>query len=315
MPHILIVDDCKADTHLAIHALAGRSDWFVATASDGANALEMLATAPFDIVVSDIRMPKVDGLALLGEMRENHPEVPVIITTSHGSEAIALQAIQGGAASYVPKTHLEQELAEVLESVLSKNLEKQNEDRLLKCITSQHLEITLPDNDRKFVPSVVQYLQHLAQAVGLTDSSDSVQLGVALEETLINAVVHGNLEISSSLKQQEDNAFADAVDEHRQIEPYKSRVVTISVSLTSEEGRFTIVDEGPGFDVDNLPDPLDPENLLKPSGRGIMLINAFMDEVKFNETGNQICLVKKRKPEAVESVESEESSELAAASV
>lgn len=299
MSHILLVDDCPVDTELMLNALSGRSGWFVSTASDGMDALEMLAAAPFDVVVvSDIQMSCMDGLALLEKMRLKNLQAPVVVTTCHGNEAIALQTIRAGEASYVRKTHLQNELPEALESVLSNIIEKRNEERLMRCVTLQQLQITLPDNDRKFVPSVVQYLQHLAQSIGLTDPTDNMQLGVTLEEALVNAIVHGNLEISSELKLRDDNSFADAIEHHRMSESYKDRVVTIDVSLTPEEGRFVIMDEGPGFDVDSLPNPLDPENLLKPSGRGMMLIHAFMDSVEFNDAGNQICLIKKRKTEA-----------------
>ena len=106
MPHILIVDDSEADSILTRRALAGCSEWYVANARDGAQALEMLDAAPFDVIVSDIRMPRIDGLQLLGEVRKRHSEIPVVITTSHGSEEIAMQAIKAGAASYVPKTQI-----------------------------------------------------------------------------------------------------------------------------------------------------------------------------------------------------------------
>ena len=54
-----------------------------------------------------------------------------------------------------------------------------------------------------------------------------------------------------------------------------------------------IRDEGPGFDPDGLPDPTDPENLTKASGRGVLLIRTFMDEVRFNDTGNEITMIKR----------------------
>ena len=59
------------------------------------------------------------------------------------------------------------------------------------------------------------------------------------------------------------------------------------------EAVFVVRDEGPGFDPNSLPDPTDPENLLKPSGRGIMLIRTFMDAVSFNEKGNEVTMVKR----------------------
>jgi len=57
---------------------------------------------------------------------------------------------------------------------------------------------------------------------------------------------------------------------------------------------FAVRDEGPGFDVSGIPDPTDPENMLKPSGRGLLLIRTFMDEATHNAAGNEITLVRRR---------------------
>ena len=56
----------------------------------------------------------------------------------------------------------------------------------------------------------------------------------------------------------------------------------------------SIRDEGDGFDPSKLPDPTDPENLDRPCGRGVMLMRAFMDDVRYNATGNEVTLVRKR---------------------
>ena len=53
-------------------------------------------------------------------------------------------------------------------------------------------------------------------------------------------------------------------------------------------------DEGPGFDPATLPDPTDPSNLERVGGRGLLLIRTFMDEVRHNESGNEITFVKRR---------------------
>lgn len=60
--------------------------------------------------------------------------------------------------------------------------------------------------------------------------------------------------------------------------------------------RVTVEDEGPGFDPTKLPDPTDPANLDRVSGRGLLLIQTFMDEVKFNDRGNRISLYKILRP-------------------
>jgi len=69
----------------------------------------------------------------------------------------------------------------------------------------------------------------------------------------------------------------------------------MQVRLNCSEACFTIRDEGPGFDPSKLPDPTDPENLLKASGRGLLLIKTFMDEVTHSANGNQITMVKRRR--------------------
>ena len=68
----------------------------------------------------------------------------------------------------------------------------------------------------------------------------------------------------------------------------------MTAKLSPAEAHFVIRDEGPGFDPSACPDPTDPANLEKRSGRGLLLIRTFMDEVAFNEAGNQITLVKRR---------------------
>ena len=63
---------------------------------------------------------------------------------------------------------------------------------------------------------------------------------------------------------------------------------------------ITIADDGPGFDVSSLPDPTDPENLIRPSGRGILFMRMFMDDVRYNATGNRVTLVKNREERAAD---------------
>ena len=55
-------------------------------------------------------------------------------------------------------------------------------------------------------------------------------------------------------------------------------------------------DDGPGFDVSTLPDPTDPANLERPSGRGVLFMRTFMDDVRYNPTGNCVTLLKRREP-------------------
>jgi anti-sigma regulatory factor (Ser/Thr protein kinase) len=118
-----------------------------------------------------------------------------------------------------------------------------------------------------------------------------VHIGIALEEALTNALYHGNLEVSSALREGDDpGAYQRTAQDRRRRPPYSDRRIHVRSRLTPAEGVIRIRDEGPGFDPNNLPDPTDPENIVKASGRGLLLIRTFMDEVTFNPTGNEITM-------------------------
>jgi anti-sigma regulatory factor (Ser/Thr protein kinase) len=102
------------------------------------------------------------------------------------------------------------------------------------------------------------------------------------------------------LRQLDDGKpYTDLIAERKTLYPYKERRVTVQMHASLDTATIVIRDEGPGFDLSSLRDPTDPENLEKAGGRGLLLINAFMDEVRHNEKGNEITMVKKKvDPEA-----------------
>jgi len=119
----------------------------------------------------------------------------------------------------------------------SRNMEK----------TQTTLESTLESVDRAEALAVEE-----AGKAGF-DEDERGQIGMAVRECMVNAVVHGN-------------------------RYSKNKKVHLDIERTAESLVVVVGDEGTGFDINSLPDPLAPENLLRQSGRGILLIKAFMDE-------------------------------------
>jgi anti-sigma regulatory factor (Ser/Thr protein kinase) len=152
-------------------------------------------------------------------------------------------------------------------------------------------------NDPHAVAALVAQLCDDLLTLSVCDTHAAGHVGIALEEALLNAIYHGNLEISSELKENGDGPFHAMARERQSVAPYCSRSVRIESRVTPRWAAFVIADEGPGFDVAGLPDPTDPANLLRPSGRGVLLMRAFMDDVRYNATGNRVTMVKLRSPE------------------
>jgi CheY-like chemotaxis protein len=288
----LVVDDSPTQA-LEMRMRLVRSGFEVEIAHSGADALAALQRAMPDIVLTDLVMPEMDGLQLTRKIRGAHPGLPVVLLTAHGSEEVAAEALKQGAAGYVPKKFLDRDLPRTLENVLAIARSNRVRDQMLQCMTQSESRYVL-DNDPTLVPTLVNRLQENLSRLRLCGENARLRVGMALREALLNAIEHGNLECSSELRARDDDSYHKLTQERRRQSPFADRRVHVTVRETREDAQYVIVDEGPGFDPSKLPDPTDPANLEKPSGRGLLLIRSFMDHVSFNESGNQITLIKRR---------------------
>lgn len=289
---VLIVDDALMDQRLAGALVEKDTGWKALYARGGQEALDLLERELPSVVLTDLLMEGMDGLELLDIIRSRHPEVPIILMTSKGSEEIAIQALKRGAASYVPKRSLLTDLVDTVEQVLAAAQTNRQHQRLLGCLARLESQFVL-ENDRALIPPLINYFQEQMARLQLCDQTTRVRVGVALEESLLNALYHGNLEVSSDLRQEDDGAYHRLADERRQAAPYRDRHIHLRATLSRHEAVFVVRDEGPGFDPARLPDPTDPTNLEKTSGRGLLLIQTFMDAIAYNPTGNELTMIKR----------------------
>jgi CheY-like chemotaxis protein len=293
MTTVLVVDDSPIDRRLAGGILEKDSVWEVLYASDAEDALEAVRRQPPDLIITDMQMPEMNGLELLTAVRREFPAMPIILMTAKGSEELAAEALRVGANSYVPKRSLATDLVETSRRVLAATREGQSLTQLMRRLTTRHEVFTL-ETDLDLLMSMCRYLQQtLTESWGL-DKIERLRLGTALEEALLNAYYHGNLEVSSALKLTNHHDFYATANARLTQEPYGNRRITVKFSLDDRQALITVEDQGPGFNPQMLPDPTNPENLDLPSGRGVMLMRAFMDDVSYNDAGNAVTLIKRR---------------------
>ena len=292
MTTVLVVDDAAVDRKLVGGLLAKGKNFDVQLAASGEEALAKLADVRPALVVTDLVMPGMSGLELVARIVEQHPEIPVILMTGKGSEEIAVKALKAGAASYVPKGVLHQYLLNTVQDVLDMVNERSIHAQLMSCLTRGQFRFVL-NNDPGLIPSLVNHVQSLVTSVGLCDDAGVIRVCIALEEALRNALFHGNLELTSEQREGDQEVYQRLIDERTRITPYSNRQLDVTVEVTPTTGRFVIRDQGPGFDPSKLPDPTDPANLEKVSGRGLLLMRTFMDEVTFNKTGNEVTMIKR----------------------
>jgi anti-sigma regulatory factor (Ser/Thr protein kinase) len=153
-------------------------------------------------------------------------------------------------------------------------------------------------NDYNLVSPLVNQLKQIVEAMQLFDVTEGVQLSMALEEAISNAIYHGNLELTADELRSVSYDLTDPdatniVDERRESMPYMERYVHVEAWLTRAEARFVIRDQGPGFDHRSAPSPEEVVASGERSGRSLTHMQLFSDDIRFNETGNEVTLVKR----------------------
>ncbi len=255
---ILIIDDYD-DLASALNEEYTKLGHEVITTDQLEKAVELAEGGDFDVVITDL-----DGNHLvLGSGSNGHQELECLPEIS-GKKRSDLKAFKICLKHFKRDEFNEEELVSLVKTALnykSKFIDRGPEmkERREKIDFEVPSVITLMDD-------ILEYLMKRVEKLGVIKPERS-NLFVALDEAFVNAVKHGNKFDSNKL-------------------------VRISVDISPKKAKFTIEDEGEGFNVNEIPDPRDPENLFKTSGRGVMFIYNIMDKVSYNKRGNRLTMVK-----------------------
>ena len=261
---ILIVDNNDELRAMLEQVLQELGHEVVAT-GDRAIALAREDLDEFDLIISDLTEDEHSGVQLLSEIKRKRLMVPVVVSSDEGQQPGIVKAFKMGAANFLRSPYNKDELLNIVEKTLAYKLRFVDDLKILPHVREK-IDFELP-SDVSLMNGVLQYLIERVSKLGLIKPERS-NLFVALDEAFVNAVKHGNRNDPNKL-------------------------VRITAELSSKEARFTVEDEGDGFNVQEIPDPRDPANLFKASGRGVLLIYNIMDEVEYNERGNRLTMVKR----------------------
>ena len=133
---VLIVDD-EPNLRKILSAQLSRDGYDVLTAEDGEQGLALLRDHHIDLVVTDLKMPKVDGMTLLKKALEEEPELPVVLITAHGSIDTAVEALKSGAFDFVTKPFDKDEVRQIVTKAL-KTRELRGADAVFDALDGDH---------------------------------------------------------------------------------------------------------------------------------------------------------------------------------
>lgn len=252
---ILIVDD-HDDLASALSEVFSETGYFVKITESRDEAVRLDESHDYDIVISDL-----DGDKIFPKTEDSClPE-----TDSEEFDRSHVKAFKVCANNFRREDFNEDELKNLFETVLNYKAQFVDNQEMVQQIREK-IEFVFP-SAISLMHSILDYLMKRVEKVGVINPESS-NLFIALDEAFVNAVKHGNK--------------FDA-----------NKTVKVSAEVSTKEARFTIEDEGEGFDVSAIPDPTNPENLFKASGRGVLFIHNIMDEVTYNERGNRLTMIKK----------------------
>jgi serine/threonine-protein kinase RsbW len=262
---ILIVDD-HDDLKSALTEVFSQTGYFVKTTESRDEAVQLDQTSEFDLVITDLDGDKAFPV------KENGKPDDTCLPSDNSEEEYNrsfVKAFKICATNFRREEFDEDELKNIFETVLNYKAQFVDKTDAVKYIREK-IEFEFP-SAISLMNSILDYLMKRVEKVGVVNAENS-NLFIALDEAFVNAVKHGNK--------------YDA-----------NKIVRVSAEVSSKEARFTVEDEGEGFDVNSIPDPTNPENLFKASGRGVLIIHNVMDEVRYNERGNRLEMVKKNEAE------------------
>jgi CheY-like chemotaxis protein len=293
MERILVVDDSQEARDIAGACLRdhGMTPVF---ARNGREAVREIEQHPPDAVLTDLHMPEMDGLELVRLVRSRYAGLPVVLMTSKGSEETAVRALRAGALSFVPKARLRNNLCDAMGIVMAAVEERRYRERTRTLLERSEASFVL-GYEMDAPNALISHLQDNLRQVNFCDDTELFQIVTALAETISNAVDHGNLELDSALREESADRYGRLRQERAGRVPYRDRRVRVTEYFAPDVVQYVVQDEGRGFNTADVPDPLHPDCLLKASGRGLLLIRTFMDDVAFNGAGNEITLTRRRR--------------------
>jgi len=293
---ILILDSQDPPLSSRIDA---HPSWEIVTVQDTSAACTLIRDRDCHLAIANDTQTESLSRALREECNADLSEVPIIVVSSGHDHTSTVNSLSLGAICFVPKAAPDLVLSDVIHRILRVCGHGVSQESIFKDCLQCHFVFQI-ENDTSIVANYVSQLREIISVMSNASTRDRIRVAVATEEALLNAIIHGNLEVDSKLRNGDGTAFVNKMKERQAQSPYAGRRVRLTTNIGENSIEVTVADEGPGFDLSSIPDPTDPEFIMRPHGRGLLLIKNFMDEVEFNDQGNVVTMRKSFERETAE---------------
>ena len=271
---LLLVDDDPA-VHDLLAAVLRRPEWRIDSAYDGLDGLAHAEARPYDLILTDVRMPGMDGLELLRRIRERRPDAKVMVMTADSTPANIVRAIRDQAFSYFSKPFSPSAVAEMIAHAVNSNHWRDDIEVMSASAiwVSLRLRCKMETADR-----LMQFVREMEMDL---PPHERENIAAAFRELLMNAIEHGG-----------------GSDPDKRVQVTYVRTTRALIYLIQDPGKGFSFDAIEHAAIANPPD--DPARHLqiradkgvRPGGFGILLTRNLVDELIYNEKGNEVLFIK-----------------------
>lgn len=274
-----------------LSAYLRRAGYEVAEAVDGIAAWEMLKkNAAFTVIVTDRRMPNLDGLDLFFRLQADDAlrHIPVIMQTGAKSPEEVAEGIKAGVYYYLTKPYQEEVLLSVVASAVRTRLQT---DLFEQRAWRQQDALVGTLSEAKFQARTIEDAQNVALLIGgLFDKSEAAATG--LYELLVNAIEHGNFGIGFELKAEllAAGTWEEEILRRASLPENAGKVATVTLKRVENALEIEIADQGPGFNWRPFL-LIEPSRATRSNGRGIAKANLLaFDSLAYKAPGNVVVI-------------------------
>ena len=290
---VLIIDPDLALQEILSEILSNRFN--IHAVASIAEARKVIANIDPHLIFIELALPQESSMDFMEKTRKLKPNTQFIIITGNATVEDAVKALRHGALDFLRKPFEIEDIASVIEKFFSITVNRESDYDIYSLIVEESRSFAIP-TDFSVISTFVSEVMHIVSRFSGVDKKTLLTIRLSIYEMLVNAMEHGNLEINYEMKK---NLLEEVVDyqkflhERAQEDKYKDRKIFVSYHFHQNTITFTITDEGKGFDISLVPNPHATENLERLNGRGIFITRVNMTEIRYNDKGNSVTLVKK----------------------
>lgn len=258
---ILIVDD-EENLRMTLSRILTKAGFNVTTASSGEEALRLIQAGAYELAFIDLLMPGMGGLTLLGELRKQYPEMPVLILTAHATLDSAIEAVRQGARDYLVKPADPQLLISRVKSILDEQRQPQRQREILAQIQSLVSELNqytrsmeaeqanplhmLPPTDPARFLQRGPFVLDL-HARHLTKNGEYISLSPTNFDYLVTLVRHAPNPVTYEVLVRESQGYEMTRGEAREMARWRIHELRRAIEQDTKKPRFLITVRGSGY--------------------------------------------------------------------